>query len=153
MTFTNLTGYNTHVIVNDEHDQDYENFDEYIYISQGVYLTAVGTQVLKPGINIKPTYFMMVFNEANLTRLPMGEYRMWFKLYLNFGEETITNAVTINMLENETLVEFDDLPDGWGSLSPFKSCLFYYVFSGVMIIILIVNKHKKRRKKQLISDN
>ncbi len=151
VTFTNLTGYDTHVVI-DALDQ---NYDEYVSIFDGEErLPAVGRQVLKPGINIETTYYLMVFKEANLTRLPMGEYRMWFKIDLMFGKETVSNAVTMNVFENEIFVVYDTFSDNWGInwgiVSLFKSCLLYYLIGGLMIIIPLVNKLENRRKKQLV---
>ncbi|MBY9000991.1 MAG: hypothetical protein KGD64_08765, partial [Candidatus Heimdallarchaeota archaeon] len=145
VTFTNLTGYNTHVVIYDIVDQSY---DEYFYLMGEIVLTLVGREVIKPGINIETRYYAMVFHEANLTRLPLGEYRMWFKIDLMFGKEMISNAVTMHVFENETFVVYDIISDSWGNISLFKSCLTYYLLGGVMIVIPIVNKHK--RKKNII---
>jgi len=147
VTFTNLTGYNTHVVIDEFLDQ---NYDEYIWLYDSIHLTMVGMQVIKPGINIESLQFLMVFNEANLTRLPMGEYHMWFKFDLMFGKETISNAVTMQVFENETFVTYDAISEGWGRVSLLKSCLLYYMVGGIMIVIPIVNKFEKKRKKDLL---
>lgn len=144
VTFTNLIGYNSHVIIDDIVSQSYE---EYIFLTGQIGLTAIGREVLKPGITPKSTHYGMVFNEGNLTRLPQGEYKMWVKINLMFGKETISNTVTLFVFENETFVVYDTISANWGNVSVFKSCLIYYLFGGVMIILPIVNKFDKKRKK------
>ncbi len=147
VTFTNLSGYNSHVVVDDIFEQ---SDDEYIYLFGPTVLPAVGTEVIKPGINLDFAFYSMLFNEPNLTRLPLGEYRMWLKFDLTFGQDVISNAVTMQVFENETFVTYDTITEGWGRVSLFKSCLIYYVTAGIMVIIPLVNKLEKRRKKQLI---
>lgn len=144
VTFTNLSGYNSHVVVNDIYDQI---LDEYIYLQDQLYSPVIMRHVMKPGITIVTAPYDVVFKEANLTRLPLGEYRMWVKISLMFGKEALSNAVTLHVFENETFVVFDTISANWGNVSLFKSCLFYYLFAGVMIILPIVNKFEKRKKK------
>ncbi|MHA1345257.1 MAG: hypothetical protein ACTSVO_02035 [Candidatus Heimdallarchaeaceae archaeon] len=148
VTFTNLTGYNSHVVIDDIFKQ---NYDEYIYLMDQIHLPAIGRQVIKPGINLHITHYSLVINEANQTRLPFGEYRMWVKFSSSFGQEVVSNAVTMEVFENETFVTYDAISEGWGRVSLFKSCLIYYMTAGIMVIIRLVNKYEKRRKKQLIS--
>jgi hypothetical protein len=147
VTFTNLSGYNSHVVVDDYFEQ---SDDEYIYLSSQEALPAVGTQILNPGKNLDYATYIMLFNEPNLTRLPLGEYKMWLKFKSSFGKEVISNAVVMEVFENETFVTFDTISEGWGRVSLFKSCLVYYMTAGIMVIIPLVNKREKRRKKQLI---
>ncbi|MCG3225052.1 MAG: hypothetical protein H7647_11335 [Candidatus Heimdallarchaeota archaeon] len=147
VTFTNLSGYNSHVVVDGYFEQ---SDDEYIYLMGQETLPAVGTEVLKPGINLDTAYYSMLFNEPNLTRLPLGEYRMWLKFDLTFVQDVFTNAVTMQVFENETFVTYDTISEGWGRVSLFKSCLIYYMTTGIMVIIPLVNKYEKRRKKQII---
>jgi len=145
--FTNLTGYNSHVIINDIRDQSYE---EYIFLTDQMKLPVLGREVLRPVITAESTHYRMVFSEANLTRLPLGEYGLWVKIDLMFGKEAISNAVTLHVFKNETFVVYETISANWGKVSLFKSCLFYYLFAGVMIILPIVNKYEKRKKKQIL---
>ena len=147
VTFTNLTGYNTHVVIDDFQEL---NYDEYIVVFDGIKMLATNIQVLKSGINIETSGYYMMFNEGNLTRLPMVDYRMWFKIPLMFGKETISNGVTMQVFENETFVTYDTISEGWGRVSPLRSCLLYYIVGVVMIIIPIVKKFEKKREKGLL---
>ncbi|MCK5305423.1 MAG: hypothetical protein KAJ72_09230, partial [Candidatus Heimdallarchaeota archaeon] len=91
-------------------------------------------------------FYGMAFNEVNLTRLPLGEYRMWMKIRLMFGRDVVSNAVTLHVFENETFVVYDILSESWGNVSLFRSCLFYYLFGGVMINTRFwINMEKGRR--------
>ena len=154
VTFTNLTGYNSHVVVNQVQEQDY---DEYIFLLGPPGFPMVGKEIISPGLSIEPAYYGMRFNEANLSRLPLGEYLMWveFKVIAihtySISHEIVSSTVTLQVLENEIFVIYDTIIDGWGRKSLFSSCLLYYVFGGLMIIISIVYKLEKWRKNRLKS--
>ena len=141
--FTSLSGYNSHIVVNDIYDQ---TLDEYVYLQDQLYSPVIMRHVMKPGITVETAPYDMVFKEANLTRLPLGEYRMWVKISLMFGKEALSNVVTLHVFENESFVVFDTISANWGNVSLFRSCLFYYLFAGIMIILPIVNKYEKRRR-------
>ncbi len=112
VTFTYLSGYNSHVIITHIPDQTYG--EEYIYLMDTPSLPLVGRMKVNPGLSTELAYFGMMFNEVNLTRLPLGEYQMWMKIKLRFGEDIITNAVTMHVFENETFVEYDTISESWG---------------------------------------
>ena len=99
-TFTNLKGETIHLVINNIADQ---TGDEYLSLIGAGCLTAMGTQVINPGINIDYTGCSMSFKDANLTSLPLGVYQIWYKTDLMFGKEMVSNGVTIDVYENETL--------------------------------------------------
>ena len=81
----------------------------------------IGREVVKPGISTESAFYGMAFNEANLTRLPMGEYMLWMKIRLILGRDVISNAVTLHVFENETYVVYDIISANWGNVSLFRS--------------------------------
>ena len=106
-------------------------------------LCVVGEREFQPGTENEDVYYIMGFEEENMTRLPDGHYTIWVASY-NYGDNVHHNYAYIRIVDGISTISYEEeLPtlEISNNYNAFLTSLF------VVLLCIGFTKRKKNSKK------